>query len=78
MTGLKEFHSFFHVTSPPQRKSIKVRSVHFENKFKVCITQMSFQIASVNIIGQSVVGSHQKVDGIDLGGLGEGCRHVGK
>ena len=46
MTGLKEFHSFFHVTSPPQRESVEVRSVHFENKFKVCITQMSFQIAS--------------------------------
>lgn len=46
MTGLKEFHSFFHVTSPPQRKSVEIRSVHFENKFKVCVTQMSFQIAS--------------------------------
>ena len=47
MTGSsEEFHSFLHITSPPQRKSVEIRSVHFKHKFKVCITQMSFQIAS--------------------------------
>ena len=39
---------------------------------------MSLQVAPVHVVGKPVVGGEEKVDGIELGSLGQGGRHVGE